>query len=84
MSEIKPTDRVCFNCAHGVFDDNAKQVICHYLPPTAILMQVPNPRHQFDPKQPPMALVNQALPPTVNPDWWCSKFKAKESKLVQS
>lgn len=78
MNEIKPTDRVCFNCAHGAFDDKSKQVICHFLPPHPALMNVPNPQAQFDAKQPPVVTVNQALPPTLNPDWWCAQFAPRK------
>lgn len=77
MSLTEPVKAACINCAHGVMDERAKQVICHYLPPTPILMQVPNPAAVQTPGAPSHVLVNQALPPTVNPDWWCSKFKAK-------
>lgn len=82
MSVIKPTDRVCFNCAHGVFDEPSKHVVCHFMPPTPTLMHVPNPAAIHTPGAPTHALVNQALPPTVEPTWWCSQFKAKSPGIV--
>lgn len=82
MNEIKPTDRACLNCAHGVLDERSKQVICHFLPPTPFLMMVPNPAAVQTPGAPSHVPANQALPPTLNPDWWCSKFKAKTPGIV--
>ena len=77
--EIKPTDRVCLNCAHGEFAEQVGQVLCHFMPPHPVLMNVPNPKHQFDPKQPTHVMVNQALPPACDPSWWCAQGVSKHT-----
>lgn len=82
MSLTEPVKAACSKCSYGVMDERAKQVICHRFPPTPVLMQVENPNAIQTPGTPTHALVNQALPPTVNPDWWCGEFKLKAGGVV--
>lgn len=81
LSEIKPNDAVCFNCKFGEWNKEAGQVVCHRFPPTAVLMNVPVQARVANPNGPTHALVSQALPAALAPDWWCGEFKIKAGIL---
>jgi hypothetical protein len=88
---ITETTECCMNCFAGKFDERSKQVMCRRFPPTPTLINVPNPKHQFDPKEPATIITSQALPPACAPDWVCASgafrngavFTMQQSSLVK-